>query len=70
MYLDINSIAVSSGAACTSGALKPSHVLLNSGMKYEDAAGTIRFSLGATNTLEEIDYTLDILKKLLRKFRK
>ncbi|AFN75645.1 aminotransferase, class V [Melioribacter roseus P3M-2] len=70
MFLDINGVAVSSGAACTSGTLKPSHVLLNAGLKYEDAAGTIRFSFGTQNTPEEIDYTLEIIKKLLHKFRK
>ncbi|MGK9476020.1 cysteine desulfurase family protein [Melioribacter sp. OK-6-Me] len=70
MYLDINGIAVSSGAACTSGTLKPSHVLLSTGMKYEDVIGTIRFSFGSQNTIEEIEYTLEIISRLLKKFRK
>ncbi len=70
MYLDINGIAVSSGAACTSGTLKPSHVLLSTGMKYEDVTGTIRFSFGSQNTGEEIEYALEIISKLLKKFRK
>ncbi|MEG8947082.1 cysteine desulfurase family protein [Rosettibacter firmus] len=70
MFLDINGIAASNGAACTSGTLKPSHVILNSGYKEEDAAGTIRFSFGSQNTLEEVEYTLEVIKKMIQKFRK
>ena len=70
MFLDINGIAASNGAACTSGTLKPSHVMLNSGYSREDASGTIRFSFGSQNTLKEVEYTLDILKKMDGKFRK
>lgn len=70
MFLDINGIAASNGAACTSGTLKPSHVILNSGYKEEDAAGTIRFSFGSQNTIEEVDYTLEVIKKMIDKFKK
>lgn len=70
MYLDINGIAASNGAACTSGTLKPSHVIINSGYSAEDAAGTIRFSFGPQNSIREVEYTLDILKKMIIKFRK
>ncbi len=70
IFLDINGIAASNGAACTSGTLKPSHVMLNSGMSAENTAGTIRFSFSPKNTFEEVEYTLEILKKMGRKFRK
>jgi cysteine desulfurase len=70
MYLDINGIAASNGAACTSGTLKPSHVMLAIGKSIEDANGTIRFSFSAQNTIEEIDYTLDILQMMSGKFKK
>jgi cysteine desulfurase len=69
IFLDINGIAASNGAACSSGTLKPSHVILSMGKKVEDANGTIRFSFASENNKEEINYTLDILKKLAAKFR-
>ncbi len=68
MYLDINGIAASNGAACTSGTLKASHVILSTGKPIEDARGTIRFSFSPQNTIREIDYTLDILKRFAAKF--
>ncbi|MBL1215007.1 MAG: cysteine desulfurase [Ignavibacteriae bacterium] len=70
MYLDINGVAVSGGAACTSGTLKPSHAVLAIGHSKNNAAGTFRFSFGAQNRDEEIDYTLEVLKKMTDKFRK
>jgi cysteine desulfurase len=70
MYLDIHCIAASNGAACTSGTLKPSHVILSSGYSEADANGTIRFSFSGENTIEEVDYTLDILNKMKKKFEK
>jgi len=70
MFLDINGIAASNGAACTSGTLKPSHVILSAGYSVQDANGTIRFSFGAQNTFDEVDYTLDVLQKMMKKFRK
>jgi len=70
MFLDINGIAASNGAACTSGTFRPSHVLLNSGFHAEDANGSIRFSFGAYNTPKEVDYTLEILDKMRLKFRR
>lgn len=68
MYLDINGIAASNGAACTSGTLKPSHVIMNMGMSKEDALGTIRYSFSALNTKEEIDYTVEKLEQMTKKF--
>ncbi len=70
MYLDINGIAASNGAACSSGTLKPSHVILSMGRNSDDAQGTIRFSFGAQNTIEEVDYALEVLEKMSRKFKK
>jgi len=70
MYLDINGIAASNGAACTSGTLKPSHVILSAGYSKEDANGTIRFSFGRENKLDEVAYALDVLTKMEKKFRK
>jgi len=70
MFLDINGVAVSNGAACTSGTLKPSHVILSSGYSIEDARGTIRFSFGWQNTTEEVDYSLEVINKLTNKFKK
>ncbi len=70
MYLDINGIAVSNGAACTSGTWKPSHVLLSAGRSIEDAKGTIRFSFSPWNNRSEVDYAVDVIKKMREKFRK
>ena len=70
MFLDINGIAASNGAACTSGTLKPSHVITAMGKSTKDASGTIRFSFGAQNNLDEIDYMLEVLSKLEKRFRK
>ncbi len=70
MFLDINGIAASAGSACTSGTVKPSHVITAMGHEKNYAAGTIRFSFAPSNTNEEIYYTLDVLKKLTVKFKK
>lgn len=70
IYLDIHGAAASNGAACTSGTLKPSHVILAMGKPVEDARGTLRFSFGHQNTAEEVEYVLEILKKMSGKFRK
>jgi len=70
MFLDINGVAASNGAACTSGTLKPSHVILASGGSVEEASGTIRFSFGTQNTEAEVEYTLDVLKNMTIKFRR
>ncbi|HEX2868431.1 MAG TPA: cysteine desulfurase family protein [Ignavibacteriales bacterium] len=70
IYLDINGVAASNGAACTSGTLKPSHVILAMGKPLADARGTLRFSFGSQNTSDEVEYTLDILKKIAGKFRR
>lgn len=70
MFLDINGVAASQGSACTSGTLKPSHVILGMGKSAEDANGTIRFSFSPKNTFEEVEYTLEILNSLAKNFSK
>lgn len=70
MFLDINGVAASNGAACTSGTIKPSHVIIASGYSEEDARGTIRFSFSASNTLQEVNYALEIISQLAKKFKK
>ncbi len=67
MNLDINHIAASSGSACVSGTLKPSQVILASGKSKEYANGTLRFSFSPENKIEEVDYTISILKKIADK---
>jgi len=69
LRLDAEGIAASSGSACTSGELKPSHVLLAMGISQEDAHGSIRFSLGRDTTEEEIDYVLEKLPKIIKDLR-
>ncbi|MDI6802495.1 MAG: cysteine desulfurase family protein [Bacteroidota bacterium] len=65
LNMDLEGIAVTSGSACTSGSVKPSHVLLAMGSDVETAQATIRFSLGKFTTEVEVDYTLDVLKKTI-----
>ncbi|MCM1195349.1 MAG: cysteine desulfurase NifS [Corallococcus sp.] len=69
MLMDFNGIAVSSGSACSSGSLDPSHVLLAMGVPIEVSHGSIRFSFGKDNTLEETDYAVDKLKDTISKLR-
>lgn len=67
--LDLKNIAVSSGSACSSGSLEPSHVLLAMGLPEGLAHGSIRFSFGKDNTMEEADYAVDALKEIVVKLR-
>lgn len=69
LWLDIKGIAASSGSACTSGSLDPSHVLLGIGLKHEIAHGSLRITLGEENTYEEIDYMLSELCSIVEKLR-
>ena len=69
MLMDFKGIAVSSGSACSSGSLDPSHVLLAMGVPIEVSHGSIRFSFGKDNTIEEVDYTVDKLKDTIAKLR-
>lgn len=69
LSLDFEGIAASTGSACTSGSLEPSHVLLAMGIPGEIAQGSIRFSLGRDNIEEDIDYLLEILPKIVERLR-
>ena len=69
LSLDLKGIAASSGSACTSGSIDPSHVLLAMGVKPELARSSIRFSLGKDNTEEDVDYTLQILPEIVNRLR-
>lgn len=69
LNLDLNGICASSGSACTSGSLDPSHVLLAIGLPHEIAHGSLRISIGKYNTKEEVDYLLDNLEKIVQKLR-
>jgi cysteine desulfurase len=70
LMLDFEGIAVSTGSACSSGSLEPSHVLMAMGIPPELAHGSIRITLGKNNTLSEIDKVLEILPKIITKLRK
>ncbi len=59
--LDLKGLAVSTGAACSSGAIEPSHVLTAMGMRPEQARGSLRFSLGKQNTSEDVEFALSLI---------
>ncbi|MEC9486490.1 MAG: aminotransferase class V-fold PLP-dependent enzyme [Prosthecochloris sp.] len=69
LYLDLEGIAVSTGSACASGSLDPSHVLLATGSDAERAHGSIRISMGRETTMEDIEYVLDVLPGVISKIR-
>lgn len=70
LRLDMAGIAASSGSACTSGSLEPSHVLMAIGCDRHDAQGSLRFSFGQENTAEDVDYVLEELRKSIAFLRK
>jgi len=70
LNLDLLGVAASSGSACTSAALEPSHVLTAMGYPHEVAHGSLRLSLGRENTGEDVDYVLDILPGIIHKLRR
>ena len=69
IMLDMAGICGSSGSACTSGSLDPSHVLLAIGLPHEIAHGSLRLTLGEETTREDIDYTVDQLKRIVERLR-
>ncbi len=69
LMLDMKGICASSGSACTSGSLDPSHVMLAIGLDHGTAHGSIRFSLDRYNTEEEIDYILDVFPGIVERLR-
>lgn len=69
LNLDLKGIAASTGSACSSKSLEPSHVLLALGQRHEDAHGSVRFSLGRSNTEKDIDYVLKVMPGIVKKLR-
>jgi cysteine desulfurase len=69
LMLDMKGVSASSGSACTSGSLDPSHVLLSIGLKHEVAHGSLRLSLGENNTVEDVDYILEVLPPIIERLR-
>ena len=69
LMLDMKGISASSGSACTSGSLDPSHVLLSIGLPHEVAHGSVRLSLSEENTEEDVDYILEVLPQIVERLR-
>lgn len=69
LSLDMSGVAVSSGSACTSKTLEPSHVLLATGLKHEEAHGSLMFTLGRENTQEEVDYVIGLMPDIVKRLR-
>jgi cysteine desulfurase len=69
LMLDAKGICASSGSACTSNSLNPSHVLLAIGLPHETAHGSLRVTLSEENTIDEIDYLVDNLKEIINRLR-
>ncbi len=69
LHLDMNGVAASSGSACASGSLEPSHVLLATGLSAEEAHGSIRFTLSEATSQEEIDTVINLLPGIVNKLR-
>ena len=69
LNLDMEGVGVSTGSACTSGSLEPSHVLTAMGVDPAETQGSVRFSLGRDNTKEDIDYVLEVLPPIIKRLR-
>jgi cysteine desulfurase len=67
--LDLKGLAVSTGAACSSGAIEPSHVLTAMGLRPDRARASIRFSLGKQNTPDDVDFALDLVPGTVARLR-
>jgi cysteine desulfurase len=69
LNLDFDGIAASTGSACSSGSLEPSHVMLAIGKSHEEAHGSIRFSLGRLTTEAEIDKVIEVFPPIVQRLR-
>jgi len=69
LNLDMEGVAVSTGSACTSGSLEPSHVLMAMGVEPADTQGSIRFSLGRDTSKKDIEYVLEVLPPIIKRLR-
>jgi cysteine desulfurase len=69
LFLDSKGICVSTGSACSSHKLEPSHVLMSLGLKAEECHGSLRITLGMSNTMEEIEYVADSIVEAVERFR-
>ncbi|MBR4949380.1 MAG: cysteine desulfurase NifS [Clostridia bacterium] len=69
LMLDLKGICASSGSACTSGSLDPSHVLLSIGLPHEIAHGSLRLSINHENTMEDVEYILEVLPQVVERLR-
>ena len=69
LSLDMEGVAASSGSACTSKTLEPSHVLLATGLKHEEAHGSLLFTLGRQNTDEDVTYVVEVLPGIVKRLR-
>ncbi len=69
LFLDMKGIAISTGSACSSKSLEPSHVLTAIGLRPEDSHGSLRITLGKDNTQEEVDYVVDALVEVVGRLR-
>jgi len=69
LYLDLEGIAVSTGSACASGSLDPSHVLLAIGIPVDYAHGSIRITMGRDTTREDVDYMIEVLPRVIKRIR-
>ena len=67
--LDLKGLAVSTGAACSSGAIEPSHVLLAMGLRPERARASIRFSLGKQNAADDVEFALSLVPETVARLR-
>jgi cysteine desulfurase len=67
--LDLKGLSVSTGAACSSGAIEPSHVLTAMGLSADGARGSIRFSLGKQNTAEDLEFAVGLVPEVLTRLR-
>lgn len=69
LNLDMKGVAASTGSACSSKSLEPSHVLLAIGLKHEEAHGSLRFTIGRGNTQDDVDYIISVLPEIVNKLR-